>query len=109
MRRLSIDNCFLRDGTSAARPGTVRGERHDGIAGRRRPRGALPAQRLLCGKLTASTLSIAGRFGAAGAEPMKIENAADTREAMLFDNESRIVRDHDRGPRLVMEDVLGLA
>ena len=54
-------------------------------------------------------MSIAGRVGAAGAEPMKIENAADTREAMLFDNESRIVRDHDRGPRLVMEEVLGLA
>ena len=35
--------------------------------------------------------------------------AADTRQAMLFDNESRIVRDHDRGPRLAMEEVLGLA
>ncbi len=35
--------------------------------------------------------------------------AADTRQAMLFDNESRIVQDHDRGPRLVMEEVLGLA
>ena len=35
--------------------------------------------------------------------------AADTRQAMLFDNESRVVRDHDRGPRLVMEEVLGLA
>ena len=34
---------------------------------------------------------------------------ADTRQAMLFDNESRVVRDHDRGPRLVMEEVLGLA
>ena len=54
-------------------------------------------------------MSIAGRVGAAGSEPMKIENAADTRESMLFDNESRIVRDHDRGRRLLMEDVLGLA
>lgn len=34
--------------------------------------------------------------------------SGDTRPAMLFDNESRAVRDHDRGPRLVMEDVLGL-
>ena len=34
--------------------------------------------------------------------------SADTRAAMLFDNESRVVRDHDRGPRLVMEDLLGL-
>ena len=34
--------------------------------------------------------------------------SADTREAMLFNNESRIVRDHDRGPRLVMEEVLKL-
>lgn len=37
------------------------------------------------------------------------EAAADTRAAMLFDNESRVVRDHDRGLRLIMEDVLGLA
>ncbi len=34
--------------------------------------------------------------------------AADTREAMLFNTESRIVRDHDRGPRLVMNEVLKL-
>ena len=34
---------------------------------------------------------------------------ADTRQAMLFNNESRIVRDHDRDPRLVMEEVLRLA
>ena len=34
--------------------------------------------------------------------------ATTSREAMLFDNQSRIVRDHDRGPRLVMEDVLKL-
>ena len=34
--------------------------------------------------------------------------AADSRDAMLFNTESRIVRDHDRGPRLVMEEVLKL-
>ena len=34
--------------------------------------------------------------------------SADSRDAMLFNSESRIVRDHDRGARLVMEEVLKL-
>ena len=33
---------------------------------------------------------------------------SDTRVAMLFNNENRLVRDHDRRPRLAMEEVLGL-
>ena len=32
----------------------------------------------------------------------------DARDAMLFNSESRSVRDHDRGPRLVMEEMLKL-
>ncbi len=65
--------------------------------------------------------TLAGRMSAAWAAFARTGNpdtrdlphwpvyARDTRQAMLFDNESRIVRDHDRGPRLVMEEVLGLA
>lgn len=35
--------------------------------------------------------------------------SADARDTMLFDNESRIVKDPDRGPRLAMEKALGLS
>jgi para-nitrobenzyl esterase len=34
--------------------------------------------------------------------------SAASRDTMLFNNESRVEQDPDRGPRLVMEEVLGL-
>jgi para-nitrobenzyl esterase len=34
--------------------------------------------------------------------------SAETRDTMLFDNESRVVQDPDKGPRLAMERALGL-
>lgn len=35
--------------------------------------------------------------------------SAATRDTMLFNNDCRVVQDPDRGPRLVMEEVLGLS
>jgi para-nitrobenzyl esterase len=34
--------------------------------------------------------------------------SAETRDTMLFDNESKVVQDPDKGPRLAMEKALGL-
>ena len=69
-----------------------------------------PAARELAGRMSAAWTAFA-RTGDPDTPdlPHWPVYAQDTRQAMLFDNESRIVRDHDRGPRLVMEEVLGLA
>ena len=69
-----------------------------------------PAARVLAGRMSAAWTAFA-RTGNPDTRdlPHWPVYAADTRQAMIFDNESRIVRDHDRGPRLVMEEVLGLA
>ena len=69
-----------------------------------------PAARALAGRMSTAWTAFArsGNPGTADLPHWPVY-ARDTRQAMLFDNESRIVRDHDRGPRLVMEDVLGLA
>ena len=68
-----------------------------------------PEARALAAKMSAAWMAFArtGNPDTAGLPHWPVY-AADTRTAMLFDNESRVVRDHDRGPRLVMEDVLGL-
>ncbi len=69
-----------------------------------------PAARVLAGRMSAAWTAFASTGNPDTPElPHWPVYTADTRQAMLFDNESRIVRDHDRGPRLVMEDVLGLA
>ena len=71
---------------------------------------ASPEARALAAKMSAAWMAFArtGNPDAAGLPHWPVY-AADTRAAMLFDNESRVVQDHDRGPRLVMEDVLGLS
>ena len=71
---------------------------------------ASPEARALAAKMSAAWIAFArtGNPDTAGLPHWPVY-AADTRAAMLFDNESRVVRDHDHGPRLVMEDVLGLA
>ena len=68
-----------------------------------------PSARELAGRMSAAWTAFA-RTGNPDTQglPHWPVYARDTRQAMLFDNESRIVRDHDRGPRLVMEEVLGL-
>ena len=69
-----------------------------------------PAARVLAGRMSAAWTAFAGTGNPDTPDlPHWPVYARDTRQAMLFDNESRIVRDHDRGPRQVMEDVLGLA
>ena len=69
-----------------------------------------PAARALAGRMSAAWAAFARTGNPDTADlPHWPVYATDTRQAMLFDNESRIVRDHDRGPRLVMEEVLGLA
>jgi para-nitrobenzyl esterase len=67
------------------------------------------ASRALASKMSAAWMAFA-RTGFPNTPDLPTWPAysADTREAMLFNNESRIVRDHDRGPRLVMEEVLKL-
>ena len=69
-----------------------------------------PAARVLAGRMSTAWTAFARTGNPDTADlPHWPVYTADTRQAMLFDNESRIVRDHDRGPRLVMEAVLGLA
>ncbi|HJN43051.1 MAG: carboxylesterase family protein [Vicinamibacterales bacterium] len=67
------------------------------------------ASRALAAKMSAAWMAFArtGNPDTPGLPTWPVYST-DTREAMLFNNESRIVRDHDRGPRLVMEEVLKL-
>ena len=69
-----------------------------------------PSARILAGRMSAAWTAFA-RIGNPDTPdlPHWPVYAADTRQAMIFDNESRIAHDHDRGPRLVMEGILGLA
>ncbi len=69
-----------------------------------------PSARILAGRMSAAWTAFARTGNPDTADlPHWPVYARDTRQAVIFDNESRIVRDHDRGPRLVMEEVLGLA
>ena len=69
-----------------------------------------PSARALAGRMSAAWTAFARTGNPDTADlPHWPVYARDTRQAMLFDNQSRIVRDHDRGPRLIMEEVLGLA
>ena len=69
-----------------------------------------PEARALAVRMSAAWMAFArtGNPDTAGLPHWPVYSA-DTRAAMLFDNESHVVRDHDRGPRLAMEDVLGLS
>ena len=68
-----------------------------------------PDARALAGRMSAAWMAFA-RVGNPDTPnlPHWPVYSADTRHAMIFDNESRIATDHDRGPRLVIEAVLGL-
>ena len=68
-----------------------------------------PDARALAGRMSAAWMAFA-RVGNPDTPnlPHWPVYSADTRHAMIFDNESRIATDHDRGPRLVMEAILGL-
>ena len=67
------------------------------------------ASRVLARKMSAAWMAFArtGNPDTPGLPHWPVYTAT-TRDAMLFDNDSRVVRDHDRGPRLVMSDVLEL-
>ena len=65
--------------------------------------------RALARKMSAAWMAFArtGNPDTPGLPHWPVYNAT-TRDAMLFNNDSRVVRDHDRGARLVMEEVLKL-
>ncbi len=65
--------------------------------------------RALARKMSAAWMAFArtGNPDTPGLPHWPVYNAT-TRDAMLFNNDSRVVRDHDRGPRLIMSDVLEL-